>query len=316
VMSLAALHGFIQNQGDAWRYTLDSLSQFFAAALTRRESEHAGSVGRRHPLELQNGQVPAHVHELIGAYSDAAQMMGRRTAELHVALSADETDPQFAPEPFTDHSRQAFYHSMVGLTKRTFQLLRQLEPQDEVRKLLEQEEQIRGCFRAIPDRRIAALRIRLHDDLRLEQLLHTGKDFMFTGLGGRADRALSERRIKRSPLRDVASMLLSLEYAAQAVHFDQVSGVTRQADNMPTLEFWAGYWSDWVSALFLKGYFDRAGQTALLPPDEADVRRLLDAFLIERALEEIGRELSDRPEWVCVPARFILRVLELAPVDG
>jgi maltose alpha-D-glucosyltransferase/alpha-amylase len=85
---------------------------------------------------------------------------------------------------------------------------------------------------------------------------------------------------------------------------------------MPTLEFWAGYWSDWVSALFLKGYFARAGQTALLPPDEAEVRRLLDAFLIERALEEIGRELSDRPEWVRVPARFILRVLESPPVDG
>ena len=175
--------------------------------------------------------------------------------------------------------------------------------------------------------------------MRLEQLLHTGKDFVFTGLGGRADRALSERRIKRSPLRDVASMLLSLEYAAQAVHFDQVSGVTRQPDSMPTLEFWAGYWSDWVSALFLKGYLERTeprvsdprpsprlseprlseprpsgsdlpAQTALLPPDQADVRRLLDAFLIERALEEIGRELSDRPEWVRVPARFILRVLE------
>jgi maltose alpha-D-glucosyltransferase/alpha-amylase len=315
-MSVAALHGFVQNQGDAWRYTIDSLSQFFAAALTRRESEHAGSVGRRHPLELRKGRIPAHAHELIGAYSDAAQMMGRRTAELHLALSADETDPQFAPEPFTDHSRQAFYHSMMGLTKRTFQLLQQLEPQDEVQKLLEQQEQIRTCFRAIPDGKIAALRIRLHDDLRLEQLLHTGKDFVFTGLGGRADRALSERRIKRSPLRDVASMLLSLEYAAQAVHFDQVSGVTRQPDSMPTLEFWAGYWSDWVSALFLKGYFARAGQTALLPPDEAEVRRLLDAFLIERALEEIGRELSDRPEWLRVPARFILRVLQSPPADG
>jgi maltose alpha-D-glucosyltransferase/alpha-amylase len=139
VMSVAALHGFVQNQGDAWRYTLDSLSQFFAAALTKRETDHAGSARRRHPLELRNGQIPAHAHELIGAYSDAAQMMGRRTAELHLALSADETDPQFAPEPFTDHSRQAFYHSMMGLTKRTFQLLQQLEAQDEVQTLLEQQ---------------------------------------------------------------------------------------------------------------------------------------------------------------------------------
>lgn len=154
------------------------------------------------------------------------------------------------------------------------------------------------------------MRIRLHDDLRLEQLLYTGKDFIFVGFGGKADRALSERRIKRSPLRDVASMLLSFEYAAHAVFFDQVPGVTRRPEVIPALEVWAGYWSHWVSALFLKGYFEGSGVSALLPQNDADIRALLDAFLMERALEETARELSERPEWARIPVRMLLRMLE------
>jgi maltose alpha-D-glucosyltransferase / alpha-amylase len=265
-------------------------------------------------LELLRSDFPPAVHELIGTSSDSARLLGRRTAELHRALSSDNTDPRFTPELFTDHARQAFYHGMLGLTAQTVQLLRQrltaLPPaaQDEARKLLEQEEQIRRFFRPIPDRRVPATRIRLHDDLRLEQLLYTGKDFVFVGFGGRADRPLSERSIKRSPLRDIASLMLSLEYAAHAVLFDQLPGVTRRPEAIPALEGWAGYWRDWVSAMFLKSYFESADTSALQLKNDANVRLLLDAFLIERGLEEIGRELMDRPEWVRIPVRMILRV--------
>jgi maltose alpha-D-glucosyltransferase/alpha-amylase len=315
-MSVAVLHGFVQNQGSAWHYTLDALSQYFEAALTRHESEHTGPEESRHPLDLARTEFPQRAHELIGTYSDSARLLGGRTADLHQALGSDKTDPWFAPEPFTDHYRQAFYHGMLGLTTQTVQLLRQRlaalpdGTREEAAKLLEMEEQIRRLFRSIPERKVPATRIRLHDDLRLEQLLHTGKDFVFVGFGGRADRPLSERRIKRSPLRDVASLLLSFDYAAHAVLFDQVPGVSRRPETVPSLEFWAGYWSEWVSAMFLKSYFECVGSSALRIPNEADVRLLLDAFLMERALEEIGRELMDRPEWVRIPVRMILRVLD------
>ena len=144
---------------------------------------------------------------------------------------------------------------MLGLTTQTVQLLRQQLPtlpaaaQEEARKLLEKEDQIRLFFRPVPERRVPAARIRLHDDLRLEQILYTGKDFIFVGFGGRADRPLSERRIKRPPLRDVAGLLLSFEYAAHAVLFDQVPGVTSRPETAPSLAFWAGYWRDWVSEI-------------------------------------------------------------------
>jgi maltose alpha-D-glucosyltransferase/alpha-amylase len=314
-ISVAVLHAFVENQGDTWHYTLDSLSRFFEVVLARRESEY-GTSGSHHPYDLRNVDFPAHVHELIGTYLDSAQLLGRRTAELHIALSSDTEDPRFAPEPFSDHYRQAFYHSMTALTNQTFQLARQrmntLPPQAkaEVQKILDQQDQIRGRFRIIADRKIPAMRTRVHDDLTLRQVLHTGKDFVFVGFEGRPDRPLSERRIKRCPLRDVASLLMSFQYAAHSVLFDQVPGVTRRPEAIPALEFWAGYWSDWVCAIFLKGYFESARDTRLFPSNDAQLRPLLDAFVLERALEETAQELSDRPEWVRTPARAILRLLE------
>jgi maltose alpha-D-glucosyltransferase/alpha-amylase len=319
-ISVAVLHAFVENQGDAWHYTVDSLSRFFEAALARRESEYATPADRRHPFELRNENAPTHVHELIGTYLDSAQLLGRRTAELHLALGSMPEDPRFAPEPFTDHYRQAFYHSMSAFTNQTLQLVRQrlatLPPaaQTEAQKVLEQQDQIRRRFRLIPERRIPAMRTRLHDGLELRQVLHTGKDFVFVGFEGRMDRPLSERRIKRSPLRDVATLLMSFQYAAHSVLFDPVPGVTRRPEAMPALEFWAGYWADWVSATFLKGYFEATRDSRLFPAADAQLRPLLDAFLLERALEETAAELGDRPEWVRVPARAILRLLE-SPVD-
>src|SRR5437588_4461768 len=150
----------------------------------------------------------------------------------------------------------------MGLTGQTFQALMQRFPQlpgpaqYDAKKVLEKQDQIRNRFRMIADRRNACMRIRLHDDLHLGQVLHTGKDFVFIGFEGRADRPLSDRRIKRCPLRDLASMLLSFEYAAHAVFMGQVPGITVRSEIVPALEFWRQYWFDWVSASFLAGYFN------------------------------------------------------------
>jgi maltose alpha-D-glucosyltransferase / alpha-amylase len=317
VTAVAALHAFIQNQqGDAWHYTLDSLSQFFEASLARKESDFTGPEGSHHPFDLRKIELPPHVHEAIGSYLDWAQLLGRRVADLHLALSSDPSDPEFAPEAFTDHNRQAMFHALMSLTGETFQLLRQQlsalpeTTQSDARKVLERREEIRTRCRLIPERRIACLRIRLHDDLELNRVLHTGKDFVFIGFDGRPDRTLGARRIKRSPLRDVASMLLSFQYAAQAVFFDQLPGVTRRPETTAALEFWARYWSDWVSAIFLKGYLDALGKSPLIPSNDADVRLLLDTCLLEQALEEASAELRSRPEWVRVPLGLLQKILE------
>jgi maltose alpha-D-glucosyltransferase/alpha-amylase len=319
VTAVAALHAFVQDQqGDAWHYTVDSLSQFFESALTRKESDFAGPEGRHDPLNLRNIEVPAHAHEAIGSYLDSARLLGKRTADLHLALSSDPSDPQFAPEPFSDHYRHAMYHALMSETTEAFQLLRQQlgslspEAQTDARRLLERRDEIRTRSRVISDRRIAAMRIRIHDDLRLNRVLRTGKDFVFIGFDGRSDRTLGERRIKHSPLRDVASMLLSFQHAAGAVFINQLPGVTRRPETNAALEFWSQYWSDWVSGVFLNGYLDELGASSLIPANESDLRMLLDYCLIECTLEEISWELRNRPEWAQVPVSFLHRILETA----
>jgi maltose alpha-D-glucosyltransferase/alpha-amylase len=203
----------------------------------------------------------------------------------------------------------------MGLSTETFQLLRQrlkslpASTQTEAQKVLDRRDDIRARARLISERRISALRIRLHDDLGLNRVLHIGKDFVFIGFDGPPDRTLGGRRIKRSPLRDVASMLLSFQYAAQAVFFDQLPGVTRRPENMNALEFWSRYWSDWVSATFLKAYLEALGQSPLIPQNEADLRLLLDHCLLEQALEGASEELRGRPDWARVAIGMLLRLL-------
>ncbi len=315
-ITIASLHALVQGQqGDAWNYTLDALSQFFEASLARKESDFSGPDSL-HPLDLRKMGVPAHVHETIGSYLDSVALLGRRVADLHQVLGSDPTDPAFAPEPFTDHYRHAIFHGLMGQAAETFQLLRlrlkflPAQVQGEAQKVLDRREDIRARARLISERRIYSLRTRIHDDLGLNRVLHTGKDFVFIGFDGPADRSLTGRRIKRSPLRDVATMLLSFQYAAQAVFLDQLPGVTRRPETTAALEFWARYWSDWVSAVFLNEYLGALGETTLVPQDDADLRLLLDHCVLEQTLEQVSDELRRRPEWARVPLGMLLRMLE------
>jgi len=313
--TVAALHAFVENQGDAWQYTLDTLSQYFEAALARKRAEDIETETNQHLLDPESSEPPSHVHEMIGAYLDAAELMGRRTAELHLALSADSTEPAFAPEAFTDHYRHALHYGFVSLANQVFQLLRlRLSDLPEsvrmgVQALLDQPEQLLSRFRGIAYRPIRASRIRVHGDLRLARILHTGKDFVFVGFEGLSERPLSERRIKRCALRDLACLLMSLQYAADAVFEDGVPGVKHRPEIAPDLESLAAYWFRWVGATLLNGYFEAIGPASILPGNRGDLRLLIDAFLLERALEAIREQVRDRPEGVNTPLRMVHRIL-------
>jgi maltose alpha-D-glucosyltransferase/alpha-amylase len=180
----------------------------------------------------------------------------------------------------------------------------------DVARVLELEATIRKRFRQIRDRRITAARIRCHGDYHLGQLLFTGKDFVIIDFEGEPARPLSERRIKRSPLRDVAGMLRSFHYASSAALFGQVSGIVARQDMMPTLESWARRWYLWVSSVFLKAYLQTSGSAPFLPRTREELEALLDAHLLEKAVYETAYELNNRPDWVRIPLQGILQLME------
>ena len=245
-----------------------------------------------------------------------AGLLGQRTAEFHVALASAPEDPDFAPEPMTPFYQQSIYQSMRALVARVFPLLqRQLDTLPDAarlgaRKALELEGRILARFQTVTERKITGMRIRCHGDYHLAQVLFTGKDFVIIDFEGEPVRPLSERRLKRSPLRDVAGMLRSFHYAACAALANQLALGVVSPERLPVVEAWTHVWQEWVSAAFLKAYLSTVSVVPVLPDSREDIQTLLDSFIMEKAIYELGYELNSRPDWVNIPLRGILQQLD------
>jgi len=164
-------------------------------------------------------------------------------------------------------------------------------------------------FRAIYEGPLHAKRIRCHGDFHLGEVLFTGKDFLFIDFEGEPGRPMGERRIKRTPLRDVASMMRSFNYISIIALLKQIELGTVQDEALASLEPWADFWSRWVSAIFLKGYLQALGDSDLLPRPKQQLAMLLEAHLLEKALQEAEYELNNRPHLLRIPLRALLHML-------
>jgi maltose alpha-D-glucosyltransferase/alpha-amylase len=205
---------------------------------------------------------------------------------------------------------------MLGEASQTFRLLRRrlktLPPaaQSDAQRVLECERDVRQRFRSLRDRRITALRTRIHGDYHLGQVLYTGKDFIIIDFEGEPARPISVRRLKQSPLRDVAGMLRSFHYAVSTTLLEQTADI--RPEDLATFEPWARVWYRWVSVAFLKAYCAVAAQGAFLPQGQEERQVLLDAYLLEKVLYELRYELNSRPDWVHIPLQGILDVVAAA----
>jgi len=312
--TLAVVNAFVINEGDAWSYTLDRVASFYDQVAS---SEAAAPVVRPTTAELlaQAAVGPsADALYRIGGYLSDTRLLGQRTAELHACLSSARADLEFAPEPFTLFYQRSLFQSMRNLVGQMWLALDRAQASlpESVRadagRLLQQEDALLRRFRALVGTRIAANRIRTHGDFHLGQVLYTGSDFVITDFEGEPARALSERRLKRSALRDVAGMIRSFHYAAYA-HFFETSGDVPRRQLTPGLAAWAEYWYLQVSAAYLGGYLAASRGTAYLPADPGAVEKILDAYLLEKAIYEVGYELNNRPAWLGIPVRGVLQLL-------
>ena len=314
-LTLAMLQVFLPALGDAWRYTQDAVGRYFTEVQARQAEVGSASVPQQPLLALLDESPPPPVDGFIGPYLESARLLGQRTGELHVALAQASDNPSFPPESLTDFYRQGLYQSMLGEASQTFRLLRRrlktLPPavQSEAQRVLECERDVRQRFRAIRDRRITAMCARIHGDYHLGQVLYTGKDFIIIDFEGEPARPISVRRLKQSPLRDVAGMLRSFHYAVYTTLLKQTADI--RPEDLAAFDPWARVWYLWVSAAFLKAYCAVAGQGAFLP-DREERQVLLNAYLLEKVLYELRYELNSRPDWVNVPLQGILDLVEAA----
>jgi maltose alpha-D-glucosyltransferase/alpha-amylase len=312
-MTAGILQGYVLNEGDAWQYTVDNLNGYMEDVLTRQpEMNEPPLMLGTSLVDLAEMPPPELALEMFGTYLESARLMGRRTADLHLALASDPDDPTFAPEPFTPQYQRSMYQSMRSLALQVFRLLSDKQRHiPQAIQLLDLESTVARRFRRLLETKVNAQRIRVHGDYHLGQILYTGKDFVIIDFEGEPARPLSERRIKRSPLRDVAGMLRSFHYAAYTGLFGR-AGPTSQ-ENPAFMEPWILFWHQWVTAGFLRAYMDSASEGSFLPRTRREIEVLLDGLLLEKATYELRYELNNRPDWVKVPIAGILQLLESGP---
>jgi len=314
-MSVAILQQFVPNAGDAWRYTLDQVRRYFDRALAKHQEGGGIAVSDHSVLELTGEEPPALVGETLGAYVEFARLLGRRTAELHLALASRDDDPAFVPEAFTGFYQRALYQSMRNLGASVFRMLseriRSLPPdvQGDARTLAGMKDRVLAVFHTILGRTVPAMRIRCHGDYHLGQVLYTGKDFVIVDFEGEPARTLNERRLKRSPLVDVAGMLRSFDYAVHTVLYGAAGAEVIRPEDVPVLTPWARFWQQWASSAFLRAYLQQVADVPLVPRAREELARLLDVLLLEKNTYELGYELNNRPQWVRIPLAGILRAL-------
>jgi maltose alpha-D-glucosyltransferase/alpha-amylase len=315
-VTVAILTSFVPECKNAWEYTLDVLGRFYERIQTLpARSEHAPVLPAYSAVKLASIEIIQDANDMIGSYLQDARLMGQRTATLHLALSSETDDPSFRPEPWTPYSQRGVFQSLRNLIRQNFQLLGQVmkglapEVQAKSQQVLALESAMLQKLRQLWEGRIDAVRIRNHGDYHLGQLLHTGKDFLIINFEGDSSIALSERRLKRSPLNDVAGMFLSFRYAAAAALLKQTEHGPIQEGQAKAAVSWERYWSAWASVAFLRAYLESSQGAPYLPTDEGALRIVLEASVLRNAVYKLGHELRHRPEWAKIPLQVILDLM-------
>jgi maltose alpha-D-glucosyltransferase / alpha-amylase len=319
-MTVAVAQEFVGNEGDAWSLVIDRLDRFYEQVLTEGDDPAELSTAPD-PFTGDEIEVPDPVMNLIGPIIEPVDLLSRRTAELHLTLESVPGDA-FAPEPFSTLYQRSLYQSFRGQTRSTLAAARRMlrsrrsplpeAVQADLERLLDAEPALIERFARVRDHRIAARRIRVHGDYHLGQVLWTGRDMVIIDFEGEPSRSIGERRIKKSPMVDVAGMVRSFRYAASVALFEQAERgfVGQDSVAMTEIHGWGDWWRSWIEALFVSRYLAVVDGSQLVPPSVDDARLLLDVYTMEKALYELRYELQYRPDWVPIPLESILAALD------
>lgn len=294
----------VENQGDSWAMTIDSVGRFYERVMVKAKKEKLPKLINKAAIKFE--EAPEIIQEFIGrGFYERVVRMGQRTAEMHLALASDTSNPAFTPEYFTPNYQRSLYSTLRKLTRDRFKMLEQSLPkltqetQELAKKVLAIEDKVLECFSEVHVNRINAIKTRIHGDYHLGQVLFTGKDFIIIDFEGEPGFSFSERRLKKNPLKDVAGMMRSFHYAA----FGKIMlNENYREKDLEFLEQWAEQWQHYVSRFYLGAYMEKMGMGKTLSEED---EILIRTYLIEKAIYEMGYELNGRPDWVSIPLRGV-----------
>ncbi|HET7541500.1 MAG TPA: maltose alpha-D-glucosyltransferase [Polyangiaceae bacterium] len=311
--TLAVVNEYVENRGSAWALTLESLFTFFERVLSTPPGSSAVALPSTSEAECSE-EPPEALLSAASPYFSLVRLLAERTAELHRALGRKTSERGFGQEPFTLLHQHSLYQSAHAELARSFDKLRQQQrslPADAAllaQSVLSAQGLIDEQLRRITQERLGVTRIRCHGDYHLGQVLFTGDDFLIIDFEGEPGRPVSERRYKRSPLRDVAGMLRSFAYAAETALRSQR---VRSEDRVRLLP-WGEAFRAWVCVSFVRTYLASSEGEAYCPESPAKARSLLQFHELEKAVYEVNYELNNRPEWLAVPLAGLARLAQVS----
>jgi len=319
---LGILQEFVPNRGDAWQFTTESLTDLLVRSVVSVGADIPSAEQRSSTSTLVGDAAAREPADQLSKQLEFVDLLGRRTAEFHLALDSSPSNPAFAREPFTPEVREALESSLHDLAVRNFDLLRKRSEQlpqplrELAAKVLEVEHDVLLAFHVGLENDLRSVRTRIHGDYHLGQVLFTGSDFFIIDFEGEPARPASERRAKRSPLQDVAGMLRSFHYAARSALLSarEKLGTSISLDAKPGLL--AKRWQTLATRHFLQSYRKAATGAPFLPADPSEFDALLRIHLLEKAIYELGYELNNRPEWLAIPLEGIETLLAKNPVES
>jgi maltose alpha-D-glucosyltransferase/alpha-amylase len=306
--TLGVLSEYVENRGSAWSVTLENLFTFFERIVTSDVAQ-AVPLPSSHPAACTD-PIPDELVRLASPYFTLVRLLAERTAEMHRALGSPSSVPGFGQEPFSMLHQNSLYQSAHAELARGFAKLRDGLPtlSDDARELakrvLAQQSAIDDKLRLVTRNKAEVTRIRCHGDYHLGQVLFTGDDFTIIDFEGEPGRPLSERRYKRSPLRDVAGMMRSFAYAAEsALRSERV-----RSEDRARLVPWAEAFRAWVCVSYVRTYLVGIAGESYCPKTPESAGVLLEFYELEKVLYEVNYELNNRPTWVRVPLAGLARI--------
>jgi maltose alpha-D-glucosyltransferase/alpha-amylase len=317
VSTLAVVHRLVPNEGDMWARALGDLGLRLERILSEQDEQPVPLTDTRALVEAARSPEPEQSDDVIRA----ATVIGQRLGELHRVLADSRGDPAFAPEPFGALYRRSLRQSFRNRAQRTLaqlkSVLHELDPTTEklAREVLGHRDVLLSIAADAMKRELRSQRTRIHGDLHLGQVLWTGRDAVFIDFEGEPIESIGERRIKRSPAKDLAGMLRSFDYATHVARAESAARGINLEEHEARIDAATRRWYAAMSTELLRGWF-RATDGASFVGDDDETASLLEAYMLDKALYEVSYELRSRPDWVHVPLRGVLQIASSRVGEG
>ncbi|SHJ36706.1 maltose alpha-D-glucosyltransferase/ alpha-amylase [Tangfeifania diversioriginum] len=312
--ALGILVDFVHNEGNAWEFIQSSIDRYFDRIIEDKEYLMSDK-----PIDSTTDLVE-HVGEekmrdLLGPFFiEMIELLGKRTAEMHLALASVESKKEFKPEPFSLLYQKSLYQSFRTLIKRTLNDMksskRKLNEEQIalIDDIIDNESLLLSTIKhTLEKKKIHTSKTRVHGDYHLGQVLFTGKDFVIIDFEGEPTRSLTARKLKHCPFKDVAGMLRSFHYAIYMGQLENQSKIPESAD---LLNPWLEAWYEIVRKTFIDSYLETAGDASFIPKEEREINDLLSVYTIEKAIYEADYEFNNRPDWLHIPLNGLKKILD------